>query len=150
MAKNYTAYDAAAIIAAGMKKENALEYQDIMRRFPFFGAMCTKLDETALKLLEVLPEYMTARKLNRYIKESLGIEEVVADDTDEVEEEIEEPKKEKAKRGRKPKKVEPEEEDEEEEEEKPKKKAKKVEKKKKVEVEEEEEDDDDFDFDDED
>ena len=150
MAKNYTAYDAAAIIAAGMKKENALEYQDIMRRFPFFGAMCTKLDETALKLLEVLPEYMTARKLNRYIKENLGVEEVVADDIDEVEEEVEEPKKEKSKRGRKPKKVEPEEDDlEEEEEEKPKKKAKKVEKKKaKKEV--EEDDDDDFDFDEDD
>ena len=149
MAKNYTAYDAAAIIVEGMKKENAFEYQDIMKRYSFFGAMCTKLDETALKLLEVLPEYMTARKLNRYIKESLGIEEVVADDIDEVEEEVEEPKKEKAKRGRKPKKVEVEEEedDDDEEEEKPKKKAKKVEKKKKVEV---EDDDDDFDFDDED
>ena len=155
MAKNYTAYDAAAIISSGMNKENALEYQDIMRRFPFFGALCTKLDETGLKLLEVLPEYMTARKLNRYLKDSLGIEEPVEDDVDEIEEEKPAKKEKKSKKAKK--EVEEEDiDDEEEEEEAPKKskKSKKEEKKapkksKKVKEEEDEddEDDDDFDFD---
>lgn len=154
MAKNYTAYDAAAIISSGMNKENALEYQDIMRRFPFFGALCTKLDETGLKLLEILPEYMTARKLNRYLKDSLGIEEPVEDDVDEVEEK---PAKKEKKSKKAKKEVEEEDiDDEEEEEEAPKKakKSKKEEKKaskksKKVKEEEEvdDEDDDDFDFD---
>ena len=140
MAKNYTAYDAAVIIAEGIKKENALEYQDIMRRFPFFGALCTKLDATGLKLLEILPEYMTARKFNRYLKDNLGIDEVVEDDIDEVEPEEEEEKPKKAKKEKKAKKV----VEEEEEEEKPKKRGRKP---KRVEVEEEEDDDDDFDFD---
>lgn len=152
MAKNYTAYDAAAIISSGMNKENALEYQDIMRRFPFFGALCTKLDETGLKLLEILPEYMTARKLNRYLKDSLGIEEPVEDDVDEVEEK---PAKKEKKAKKAKKEVEEEDiDDEEEEEEAPKKskKSKKEEKKapkksKKVKEEEEDEDDDDDDFD---
>lgn len=154
MAKNYTAYDAAAIISSGMNKENALEYQDIMRRFPFFGALCTKLDETGLKLLEILPEYMTARKLNRYLKDSLGIEEPVEDDVDEVEEK---PAKKEKKAKKAKKEVEEEDiDDEEEEEEAPKKskkskkeekKAPKKSKKVKEEVEDEEDDDDDFDFD---
>lgn len=152
MAKNYTAYDAAAIISSGMNKENALEYQDIMRRFPFFGALCTKLDETGLKLLEILPEYMTARKLNRYLKDSLGIEEPVEDDVDEVEEK---PAKKEKKSKKAKKEVEEEDiDDEEEEEEAPKKskKSKKEEKKspkksKKAKEEEEEDDDDDDDFD---
>lgn len=154
MAKNYTAYDAAAIISSGMNKENALEYQDIMRRFPFFGALCTKLDETGLKLLEILPEYMTARKLNRYLKDSLGIEEPVEDDVDEVEEK---PAKKEKKAKKAKKEVEEEDiDDEEEEEEAPKKskkskkeekKAPKKSKKVKEEVEDEDDDDDDFDFD---
>ena len=153
MAKNYTAYDAAAIISSGMNKENALEYQDIMRRFPFFGALCTKLDETGLKLLEILPEYMTARKLNRYLKDSLGIEEPVEDDVDEVEEK---PAKKEKKAKKAKKEVEEEDIDDEEEEEAPKKakkskkeekKAPKKSKKVKEEVEDEDDDDDDFDFD---
>ena len=152
MAKNYTAYDAAKIISEGINKNNALEYQDIMRRFPFFGAMCTKVNEEGLKLLECLPEYMTARKFNRYLKDLLGVSDPVEDDLDEAEEEEKPKKKEKKEKPAKKAKKAVEEDDDddlddedEEDEVKPKKKPAK--KSKKVE---EDDDDDDFDFDDED
>lgn len=165
MAKNYSAFEAAKIINSGLTKKNAAEYMDITRRFPFFAANCMKLNEAGMELIEMLPDYISARKINKSFKDKLGIDdEKVTDDDipDEIEEEEEEEekpakkaKKDKKKIEKKSKKAEPEEDEdeddieelEEEEEEKPKK-AKKASKKAKKEKEEEEDDFDDFDLDD--
>ena len=159
MATNYRAFDAAKIIQAG-PKANAADYQDIAKRFPFFAAMANSLNQAGMDLLEMLPESITARRINKAYKEALGLVDSKAE-AENGSDEAEAPKK--AKKERKPKKAkkakaveaEPDEadlvEEELEEEEAPKKpkkakKAKKAKDPEPVEEDDEDEDDDDFDF----
>lgn len=154
MAKNWTAYEAAQTIIDG-KDFDAIV--DIMKRFPVFGMTAIKLNDAALSLLKVLPENMTARKFNAYLRDSMGLtdEDTTEDDynEDDYNEDDEKPVKEdkkKGKRGRPAKKAEDPEEDEDDddEDEAPKKKPGKrgrPAKKSKKPV--DEDDDDDFDFD---
>lgn len=165
MAKNYKAYEAAEIVI-NPNKENAQEYHDIFKRMPLFGAQVLKLNEAGIELLRVLPENVTARKINKNLKVAYGIldEEEEAVEPDVEGEEVEEaPKPKKNRKAKKAREEEPEEDEleaeaeeaeEDEEEPKPKKKerkSKKDRKSKKAKVVEEapEEEDDDFDFDDE-
>ena len=124
MAKNYTLAEAAKVIAEG-KDYEAL--QDIGRRFPLLMNKMTKLVTLAPEAVEIfgyMPDYLTANKINKAIKEeNLGDTEVDEDeDAEEVTEEKPVKKEDKsvkknAAKGKKAKEV--EEDDEEEDEENP-------------------------------
>lgn len=124
MAKNYTLAEAAKVIAEG-KDYEAL--QDIGRRFPLLMNKMTKLVTLAPEAVEIfgyMPDYLTANKINKAIKEeNLGDTEVDEDeDAEEVTEEKpakkeDKPAKKNEAKGKKAKEA--EEEDEEEDEENP-------------------------------
>lgn len=124
MAKNYTLAEAAKVIAEG-KDYEAL--QDIGRRFPLLMNKMTKLVTLAPEAVEIfgyMPDYLTANKINKAIKEeNLGDTEVDEDeDAEEVTEEkpekkAEKPAKKNAAKSKKAKEV--EEDDEEVDEENP-------------------------------
>lgn len=90
MAKNWTLAEAAESIKNG-NKEAIL---DIGKRYPLFLNLVTRTldgDKKAVEeLLSVIPEYVTANKVNVKLKEGLGEGE------DGTEESVEEPKTEKA------------------------------------------------------
>jgi hypothetical protein len=160
MAINWTTAQAVNVIREGKDKA---AIQDIGRRFPLFLNAAAKGEEGLLELLSVLPEYMTARKLEGALKGD--IEDAGEGEDGELMTPEEKPaKKEKpakeekgGKKGKAKPKPEEEEEDEDEEEEKPAKKGKgkkdekPASKKGKVKPEpEEEEDDEDWDDEEED
>ena len=69
MAKNYTLAEASKVIAEG-KDYEAL--QDIGRRFPLLMNKMTKLVTLAPEAVEIfgyMPDYLTANKINKAIKE---------------------------------------------------------------------------------
>lgn len=166
MAINYTVAEATKIM---VEREDRAAMQDICRRYPVFAnavsMVSVEKNEGILEILYSMPQYVTASKINKAMRE------IFIEDVDDEELEKEETKKrgrkpakkneeeneeKPKKRGRKPvKKEEPEEDEddwddeEEEEEEKPKKRGRKPAKKttKKPEP---EEDDEDFDDDDDD
>lgn len=149
MATNWTMKQAYEVIKAN---EDKMAIADIFRRFPFVAMAIADCKDNvgAETIFTSFPDWITARKVDKMIKDGFEV-----DESEDEEEEIEEKPvkktttKKTAAKKKATKKVEPEEEDEEEEEEeKPKKKkAKKsvTKKSKKPEPEEEEDDDDDDD-----
>lgn len=157
MAKNWSAAEAAQVVAKGTDKASI---QDIGKRFPLFVSCAARGTEGLLEIIATLhPERITARTIESKLKEGLE-DEVEEDEVEEKPAKKTSVKEEKAKPGKKggkkkPEPVEEEDEDwdeeEEEEEEKPAKKASKgkpAKGKKKVEPEPEEEEEDDEDEDD--
>ena len=167
MAINYTVAEATKIM---VERKDRAAMQDICRRYPVFSnavsMVSVEKNEGMLEILYAMPQYVTASKINKAMREmfieSEDDEELEKEETKKRgrkpvkknEEEEEKPKK----RGRKPvKKEEPEEDDEddwddeeeEEEEEKPKKRGRKP-AKKATKKSEPEEDDEDFEDDDDD
>ena len=119
MATNYTAAEACKILR---ENTDAEAVRNITGRFPYFALNAVQLNEAGAHLLEVMPDWMTARKVNSFLDPRDKSKDVAEDDEDEEkpepkkrgrkakdEDEDEEPKK----RGRKAKKPEPEPEDEE-------------------------------------
>lgn len=160
MAKNWTIGEAARVVFEGTDTAAIL---DIGRRFPLFAVLAGKMNEAGVKMLEAMPDYITARKAESALKGDV----VVADEDDEAEvpakkEKSAKKEKEKPVKKEKPaKKAKPVVEDDDddfddddEDEVKPAKKAKKAgkpeKKAKKPVIEDDDDDDDDFDFDDDD
>ena len=144
MATNWTMKQAYEVIKAN---EDKMAIADIFRRFPFVAMAIADCKDNAgaESIFTAFPDWITARKVDKMIKDGFEV-----DESEDEEEEVEEkPAKKKATTKKKAaKKAEPEEEDEDEDEEdeKPKKKAKKApakKSKKKSEPEEEDDDDDD-------
>lgn len=112
MAKNYNIGEVVKIVAEGKDFEAIM---DIGRRYPLLMNKVTKLvtlaGETASDFFSYMPEYLTANKVNKMIKDAVidgDAEE--AEDTEEAEEKP--AKKEKAtKKEKKAKKVEDDEEE---------------------------------------
>ena len=137
MAINYNVHDAVKVIRDG-KDIDAIV--DICRRYPALAILANTVNEGGMKILAALPEYITARKVNKAL---IGDDEEAVEASDD-EEEI--PKKKAKKADEKASKKSKKKADDEDEDEKaPKKKGKKAAKKSKVE---DDDDDDDFDFDD--
>ena len=150
MAKNWTAAEAAKVAFEGTDLK---AIGDLTRRFPFFTMLCTRLNEAGVEALSYLPEWITARKLEKAYKMAHGlVEKIDTEDDDDADTEEETPKKaakaEKKSPKKKASKVEDDDdEDEDDEEEAPKKKAKKeAPKKKSKKSKDDDDDDDDFDF----
>ena len=114
MAKNYTLYEAACIIAEG---RDLAAIQDIGKRYPFVLSRVTELTAKAgedfVEFIKYLPEHTTANKFNAAVRAQI----VEADeDEDEEEEAVEaKPKKKEKPAKAKPKKVEVEEDDDDDE-----------------------------------
>ncbi|MCX7924154.1 MAG: hypothetical protein N3B21_19420 [Clostridia bacterium] len=64
MAKNWKVGEAVRAIQAG-NKEDIL---DIGRRFPLFLNLASQVNEPAAKILDTIPEYVTARKVESVLK----------------------------------------------------------------------------------
>lgn len=155
MAKNWTASEAFKVCHEGT---DLVAIQDIGKRFPFVLLFGSKMNDAAIEMLSVLPEHITARKMDKLFRAANGLKSGDVDEETEETEVEEKPAKKKDKKEKVEKKakkvVEPEDdedEDDENEEPTPKKKAKKAEKPakkaKKVVEDDEDDDDDDFDFD---
>lgn len=146
MAENYTAKQAIRILKEGTDVE---AIRNIAGRFPLFALQAVQLNEAGVAIIEAMPDWMTARKINSFLYKGGNDETGEAEDNydEETPNKSKKPKDEekKSKRGRKAKKEEPEDddedEDEDEEEEAPKKSKKAKSKKSK-----DDDDDDDFDF----
>lgn len=112
MAKNYNIGEVVKIVAEGKDFEAIM---DIGRRYPLLMNKVTKLvtlaGETASDFFSYMPEYLTANKVNKMIKDAVIDEDAEeAEDTEEAEEKP--AKKEKAaKKEKKAKKVEDDEEE---------------------------------------
>ena len=113
MAKNYNIGEVVKIVAEGKDFEAIM---DIGRRYPLLMNKVTKLvtlaGETASDFFSYMPEYLTANKVNKMIKDA-----VIDEDAEEVEEteEAEEKPVKKEKKAKKAKKEEVEEDDAEDE-----------------------------------
>lgn len=113
MAKNYNIGEVVKIVAEGKDFEAIM---DIGRRYPLLMNKVTKLvtlaGETASDFFSYMPEYLTANKVNKMIKDA-----VIDEDAEEVEEteEAEEKPVKKEKKAKKTKKEEVEEDDAEDE-----------------------------------
>lgn len=94
MAKNWKVGEAVKAIKAG-NKEDIL---DIGRRFPLFANLAAQVNEAGIALLECVPEYCSARKIESVLKD--GVQESSEDEGAEEEavEEKEEPKAKPAKK----------------------------------------------------
>lgn len=100
MAKNWKVGEAVKAIQAG-NKEDIL---DIGRRFPLFANLAAQVNEAGVSLLECVPEYCSARKIESVLK---GDVQESTEDEAEAEEETpakEEPKKAEKKKVSAPKK----------------------------------------------
>ena len=80
MAKNWKVGEAVQAIKAG-NKEDIL---DIGRRFPLFANLAAQVNEAGVALLDCVPEYCTARKIESVLK---GDVQEAAEDDEVVEEE---------------------------------------------------------------
>ena len=137
MAKNWLPKE----IIKAIEENDTNAIIDATKRFPLAVFVLSGLNESGKQLLEVLPEYITLRKLDRALREDAGVVADAVNDDEEVEEEKEdeevEVKKEKKQKGKKVKKQveeeddEDEDDDDDEEEVKPKRKEKKESKKEK-------------------
>lgn len=94
MAKNWKVGEAVKAIKAG-NKEDIL---DIGRRFPLFANLAAQVNDAGIALLECVPEYCSARKIESVLKD--GVQESSEDEgaEEEVVEEKEEPKAKTAKK----------------------------------------------------
>ena len=159
MAKNWTAAEAFKVCHEGT---DLVAIQDIGKRFPFVLLFGSKMNDAAIEMLSVLPEHITARKMDKLFRAANGLKSGDVDEETEETEVEEKPAKKKDKKEKAEKKVEKkakkvvepdddEDEDDEDEEPAPKKKAKKAEKPakkaKKVVGDDDDDNDDDFDFD---
>lgn len=117
MAKNYNIGEVVKIVAEGKDFEAIM---DIGRRYPLLMNKVTKLvtlaGETASDFFSYMPEYLTANKVNKMIKDAVIDED--AEEADEAEEAEEKPVK-KEKKTKKTKKEEVEDEDDAEDEDNP-------------------------------
>ena len=117
MAKNYNIGEVVKIVAEGKDFEAIM---DIGRRYPLLMNKVTKLvtlaGETASDFFSYMPEYLTANKVNKMIKDAVIDED--AEEAEETEEAEEKPAK-KEKKTKKAKKEEVEEEDDAEDEDNP-------------------------------
>lgn len=93
MAKNWKVGEAVKAIKAG-NKEDIL---DIGRRFPLFANLAAQVNEAGIALLECVPEYCSARKIESVLKD--GVQESSEDEG--AEEEVEEKEEPKAKSAKK-------------------------------------------------
>lgn len=111
MAKNWKFGEAVRAIMDG-NKEAIL---DIGRRYPLFLNLASQVNEAGALLIDCVPEYCTARKIESVLKGDV-VEKAETEDTEDGEEET--PKKKKEKPAKKPakKKVEPEDDDDDEDE----------------------------------
>lgn len=113
MAKNYNIGEVVKIVAEGKDFEAIM---DIGRRYPLLMNKVTKLvtlaGETASDLFNYMPEYLTANKVNKMIKDAVLDGE--SDEADETEEKDIAESEKKAKKAKKAKKEEVEEDDDDE------------------------------------
>lgn len=113
MAKNYNIGEVVKIVAEGKDFEAIM---DIGRRYPLLMNKVTKLvtlaGETASDLFNYMPEYLTANKVNKMIKDAVLDGE--SDEADETEEKDITESEKKAKKAKKAKKEEVEEDDDDE------------------------------------
>ncbi len=95
MAKNWKVGEAVRAIMAG-NKEDIL---DIGRRFPLFLNLASQINEAGAKILDCIPDYVTARKIESVLKGEITTSEGEEDAGDAGEEKTEkaESKKETAK-----------------------------------------------------
>lgn len=88
MAKNYTISEAAQIMVAGTDRE---AIADIGKRYPLLAiklvTVGTKAGKDFVDLMGYMPDYLTANKVNKAIKEEYSGDEAEAEDGDEVEDE---------------------------------------------------------------
>ena len=149
MAKNWSASEAINTLHEGT---DTAAIRDIMTHFPDFALLAIKSNEAAATMFSFMPEWMTARKVNNWIKnaDKATESEEDEDETEEDEKPSKKPNKE-APAKKKSKKAaakkakdedEDDEDDDEDEDEPPAKKSKKPAKKAKKAA----ADDDDFDF----
>jgi predicted peroxiredoxin len=107
MAKNWKVGEAVRAIQSG----NKADIMDIGRRFPLFSNLAAQLNEAGIQMLECVPDYCTARKIESVLKGDV----TVTEEETEAEEVKEEPAKEEPKPKRaakaKAKKVEKKDED---------------------------------------
>lgn len=89
MAKNWKVGEAARAIQAG----NTADILDLGRRFPLFTVLVAQTNEAGMKLLDCIPDYVSARKIESVLKGDA--QETEADTEDEAAEE-EAPKKKEA------------------------------------------------------
>ena len=109
MAKNWKCNEAVRAIQAGDKAA----IQDIGRRFPLFANLAAQVNEAGAAILDCVPEYCTARKIESVLKGD--VPEVEEDEVEEVEEKApakKAPAKKSAKKAPAKKEVEEEEDDE--------------------------------------
>lgn len=121
MARNYSIAEATRIICEGTDKEAML---DLGRRYPLLAIKLAVITAKAPEIVELMacaPDYLSANKMNKGLKDGVTESDDAEDQDDEQDAEVEEekPAKRAGKRGaaKKPaKKVEPEDDDDEEEE----------------------------------
>lgn len=103
MAKNYTLAEAIIIAHEGGPQE---DLADLGRRYPLLMAkvhkLAAKAGEEAIDLAQYFPEYLSANKVNKAIKEGVTAGEADEDAEDEDDIETETPKSKTAKAGGKP------------------------------------------------
>lgn len=103
MAKNYTLAEAIIIAHEGGPQE---DLADLGRRYPLLMAkvhkLAAKAGEEAIDLAQYFPEYLSANKVNKAIKEGVTAGEADEDAEDEDDTETETPKSKTAKAGGKP------------------------------------------------
>ena len=83
MAKNWKVGEAVRAIKAG-NKEDIL---DIGRRFPLFANLAAQVNEAGVELLDCVPEYCSARKIESVLKGD--VQEAADDDREEEEAPVE-------------------------------------------------------------
>lgn len=91
MAKNWKVGEAVRAIQAG-NKEDIL---DIGRRFPLFANLAAQVNEAGVQMLDCVPDYCTARKIESVLKGD--VQEAAEGEEEAVEEETPAPKKAPAK-----------------------------------------------------
>ena len=107
MVKNWTAAEAAKVLVDG---NDTASIRDIGHRFPSFAYLVVKLGSSAMDVFSVIPEAITARKFDNWLKGPSDAKSKADSEDDEEEEEKEKPKK-KGKRGRPAKKSKPADDD---------------------------------------
>jgi hypothetical protein len=106
MAKNWKVGEAARAVQSGDKEATL----DIGKRFPLFAVLVAQTNEAGLKLLDVVPDYVSARKIEMGLK---GETEPATEDKDEDDEDKTPDEKKPAAKDKKPaKKAEEDDEDE--------------------------------------
>ena len=83
MAKNWKVGEAVRAIQAGNKED----IMDIGRRFPLFANLAAQVNEAGVAMLDCVPEYCTARKIESVLKGD--VQEAADDDREEEEAPVE-------------------------------------------------------------